>query len=391
MRQQLSMPRLAESVTQGTVLRWLKHTGDSVTVDEPVVEIETEKVNVEIPSSWAGVLEIAAQADETVAVGEALAYIETTDLAPAVAAEKDADATTAPSRLPRNQESRRTRLYSPAVQALARQHNLDLSQVHGTGIGGRVTRQDVEAYLQKAPTEPPTATETVAADELVPLTPTRSTIAERMTRSAQAIPQAWLLMEADVTALVRAREESRDEFERQHGTELSYLALAARVVAQTLKRHRYLNASWTDKGVVLRGAINIGVPTATSEGLIVPVVRNAYALSLGELARKIADLTERARARRLRIADIEGATFTLNNTGALGSVASMPLVNPPQAANLTLEAIISRPMVSNGEILIREMVNLCLAFDHRVLDGAEAAAFLTDVKLGLENDSGPFF
>ncbi|MGE0058518.1 MAG: dihydrolipoamide acetyltransferase family protein [Dehalococcoidia bacterium] len=383
MRQQLSMPRLAESVTQGTVIRWLKANGDSVAVDEPVVEIETEKVNVEIPSPWSGVLEIAAAADETVVVGQPLAFVETAE--PAALSPGAPTVVEAPASRPERRELSRSRHYTPAVQALGRQHNIDLSLVKGTGIGGRISRRDVEAYLQQT-----AAASLPSLDELVPLTPTRRTIAERMTLSAQTVPQAWLLMEADVTALVHARDAGREQFERDHSVDLSYLAIVARVVARSLKQHRYLNASWTEKGILLRGAINIGIPVATSEGLVVPVLRDAVSLSLADLSRAIAGLTERARSRRLRIEDIDGATFTLNNTGALGSIASAPLVNPPQAANLTLEAIVPRAVVRDDAIAIRHIVNLCLAFDHRILDGSAAAAFLTDVKRALEQESGPF-
>ncbi len=406
MRQTLVMPKVGESVTEGTVLRWLKSDGDQVKVDDSLVEVETEKVNVEIPSQWAGVLRVAAQEGDTVKVGEPLAYIETeagTDTkasgpapTPVAAATPVAVGPAVASPVKSEEPKRDGRgpgpRYSPVVQILAREHDIDLTLVRGTGLEGRVTRKDVLAYIaerekQPAVTVPAPSTQPAAvgaAEEVVPLTAMRRTIAERMLRSVQTAPHAWLMVEVDVTPLVRWRQQIRDEFRDREGVDLTYLPFAVQATVHALKEHPIVNSSWSDRGIVLKKEINVGVAVATDEGLIVPVVRGADALSIAGLARQIADVTERARARKLRIEDVEGGTFTLDNTGPLGSVISMPIISPPQAGILTLEAIVPRPVVIDDAIAIRQMVNMCFSFDHRVMDGAQAGAFLGAVKARMQ-------
>ncbi len=400
MAEVLVMPQVGESVTEGTVLRWLKGEGDRVERDEPLVEVETEKVNVEIPSPWAGVLQrIVAREGETVPVGEPLAYIEAE--APARVARGEgggraaaraagaleatpspsmAEAPAAPARRagPRRVGARRR--HSPAVLRLAQEHGVDLAQVSGTGIDGRITRKDVLSWLSRrgaAPAGP------VPAADVLPLTPTRRTIAARMLRSAQVAPHAWMVVEVDVTSLARWREGIKEEFRRSQGADLTFLPFAVKATAEALREHPLLNASWSDEGIVLKKEINIGVAVATDEGLIVPVIRRADGKGIAALARELADLAARARARKLTIADVEGGTFTIDNTGAFGSVLSRPIINQPQAAILTLEAVVKRPVVVDEAIAIRSMVNLCLSFDHRILDGAEAGRFLASVAVRL--------
>jgi 2-oxoisovalerate dehydrogenase E2 component (dihydrolipoyl transacylase) len=415
--QALVMPKVGESVTEGTVLRWLKADGDMVAVDEPVVEVETEKVNVEIPSPWSGKLRVAAQEGDKVKVDEPLAFIETdASLAaapPAPARRGLPAATAAPGRgaLSGRQDagdnSRATR-YSPAVLNLAREHDIDLTKLRGSGLFGRITRKDVLAYIEgraaaaqgaaaPGPSAPAPATAarpaapTPAAaegDQLVPLSATRRTIAERMLRSVQQVPHAWLMMEADVTGLVKLRTAVKDEFARREGVELTFLPFFIKAAVEGLREHPVLNSTWGEQGVVLKRRINIGVAVAAEEGLIVPVVHDADELSIAGLARRLADVAERARARRLRIEDVEGGTFTVDNTGAFGSVVSVPIINFPQAAIMTVEAIVKRPVVREDAIAIRDMVNLCLSFDHRILDGAQAGRFLASVRQRLE-DYGP--
>ncbi len=420
--QALIMPKVGESVTEGTILHWLKQDGDMVEEDEPVVEVETEKVNVEIPSQWAGRLRITAQEGDIVKVEEPLAYVETDSTAarhvPVV-----------PSRTARGEPGRTTNggpktvpvavtagrgteggpaagasaangnganRYSPAVLNLARENEVDLTQLSGSGLLGRITRKDVLAYLEgrssgavTAPTAaraigPPPEAAPASSQEVLPLTATRRTIAERMVRSAQSIPHVWLMMEADVTGLVRLRQRLRDEFREREGVDLTYLPFVIRAAVEGLKDFPILNSSWSDEGIVLKKDINIGVAVATDAGLIVPVVHHAADLSIAGIARRVADLAERARSRKLRIEDVDGGTFTVDNTGAFGSIVSMPIINHPQAAIMTIEAIVKRPVVVNDAIAIRSMVNLCMSFDHRVLDGAQAGQFLTAVKKYLE-------
>jgi 2-oxoisovalerate dehydrogenase E2 component (dihydrolipoyl transacylase) len=397
----LVMPMVGESVTEGTVLRWLKAEGDHVGRDEPLVEVETEKVDVEIPSPWAGVLQrIVAHEGDTVPVGEPLAYIEAEIpvgaplAAPSQAAAPPQEATApqAPRRpadvapTPRPGAGR----YSPAVLSLAREHGVDLSQVKGTGIDGRVTRKDVLAFVTAgaaAPAAPPAPAEAprpAAPGEVLRLTPTRRTIAERMSRSAQTVPHVWMAVEADVTPLARWRQQMKADFRQREGADLTFLAFAVNAVVGALKEHPILNSSWSDEGIVLKREINMGVAVAADEGLIVPVIHGADGLSISAIAKKLSDLAERARARKLTIQDVQGGTFTIDNTGAFGSIVSVPIINFPQAAIMTLEAVVPRPVVVDEAIAIRHMVNLCLSFDHRILDGAQAGAFMASVKAKME-------
>jgi 2-oxoisovalerate dehydrogenase E2 component (dihydrolipoyl transacylase) len=392
----LVMPMVGESVTEGTVLRWLKAEGDHVGRDEPLVEVETEKVDVEIPSPWAGVLQrIVAREGETVPVGQPLAYVEAEAVAGAprqAAIAQQAPAARQPveaAPAPRPSEAPVGR-YSPAVLSLAREHGVDLSQVKGTGIDGRVTRKDVLAFVSAgaaAPALPPATAEAprpAAPGEVVRLTPTRRTIAERMSRSAQTVPHVWMAVEADVTPLARWRQQIKGDFRQREGADLTFLVFAVQAVVGALKEHPILNSSWSDEGIVLKREINVGVAVAADEGLIVPVIHGADGLSIAAIAKKLSDLAERARARKLTIQDVQGGTFTIDNTGAFGSVMSVPIINYPQAAIMTLEAVVPRPVVVDDAIAIRHMVNLCLSFDHRILDGAQAGAFMASIKVKME-------
>ena len=391
MAEALVMPMVGESVTEGTVIRWLKAEGDHVARDESLVEVETEKVNVEIPSPWAGVLErIVAREGDTVPVGEPLAYIEAEEpvaVAPEVPAPavREAAAPAAPGRRPSGEAP--AGRYSPAVLTLAQERGVDLAQVKGTGTGGRISRKDVLAFVAArgaAPAAPPAELPAARPAEVLRLTPTRRTIAGRMSRSAQTVPHVWLAVEADVTHLASWRDQVKEGFRQREGADLTFLPFAVKAVVGALKEHRILNSSWSDEGVVLKGEINIGVAVATDEGLIVPVIHGADGLSIAALARKMSDLTDRARARKLSIQDVEGGTFTVDNTGAFGSIMSVPIINHPQAAIMTLEAVVRRPVVIDDAIAIRHMVNLCLSFDHRILDGAQAGAFLASVKAKMQ-------
>jgi 2-oxoisovalerate dehydrogenase E2 component (dihydrolipoyl transacylase) len=222
-------------------------------------------------------------------------------------------------------------------------------------------------------------------DESVPLTAIRRTIARRMTASAFGAPHAWLAMEADVTGLVRLRTAAKEAFHQRHGFDLTYLPFAAHAVAQSLLEHRYLNASWAEDRIALKRRVNLGIAVATERGLIVPVVQDADRLSVTALSRAIHDLGEGARANKLKLSDVQGGTFTLDNTGAFGSLVSMPIINLGQAAILSLEAITKRPVVVDDDaIAVRSVVTICLSFDHRILDGHQAGAFLGEVKRRLE-------
>jgi len=414
---QIKMPQLGESVTEGTVDKWLKHEGDFVKRDEPLVEVVTDKVNAEIPSPFEGKLvKIAVSEGETVRVGAVIAQIETgaaataTPSAPAKEKEAAAPQTEVPpepagGKAPAPQPTRaahpaetsdgeRTRL-SPAVRKLAAEHGIDPSTLQGSGMGGRVTRDDILAAVgggqaAAAPQAPTTPTPLTPArgdgkrEELVKLSVMRKSIAEHMVRSLATSPHAWTLQEVDVTALVRYREAEKGSFQSRHGAALTYLPFVAQIVCEALREFPWLNSSWTEDGVVLKHYVNLGIAVAIPDGLIVPVAKDADKLGFTDLVRVLNDLVERARSKQLKPDDVQGGTFTLNNTGATGSVASQPIINQPQAAILTTESIVKRAVVVDDAIAIRHMMNMCLSFDHRIIDGMMAGQFLSAIKKGLE-------
>jgi 2-oxoisovalerate dehydrogenase E2 component (dihydrolipoyl transacylase) len=399
----IKMPQLGESVTEGTVDKWLKHEGDFVKRDEPLVEVVTDKVNAEIPSPFEGKLvKIAVSEGETVRVGAVIAQIETAAAAPAPAA-KELEAGTAHTEVPPEPAAvapavdggERARL-SPAVRKLAGEHGLDPTSLRGSGMGGRVTRDDVLAAVGgtqavAAPPKPAATTPAPAAvrvdgkrEELVKLSVMRKSIAEHMVRSLATSPHAWTLQEVDVTNLVRYRETEKDSFKARHGAPLTYLPFVAQIVGQALQQFPWLNSSWSDEGVILKRYVNLGIAVSIPDGLIVPVVKDADQLGFTDLVRVINDLVERARNKQLKPEDVQSGTFTLNNTGATGSIASQPIINQPQAAILTTESIVKRPVVIDDAIAIRHMMNMCLSFDHRIIDGMMAGQFLGAIKKRLE-------
>jgi 2-oxoisovalerate dehydrogenase E2 component (dihydrolipoyl transacylase) len=275
---------------------------------------------------------------------------------------------------------------------LAQEHGVDLAQIQGTGMSGRITRDDVLRYLETggAPARPaaqkePEVAPASSADEVhVRLTPVRRMIADAMVRSVNQIPHAWSSVEVDVTNLVALRSQVRAAFEQREGVDLTYLPFIIKAVVESLKDHPTLNATWGGDKIILKKRINLGIAVAAPEGLMVPVIHDADRLSVAGLARAARDLTLRARQRKLVLDDVQGGTFTLNNTGVLGSVVSQPIINYPQAAILTTEAIQKRPVVREDAIAIRSMMNLCLSFDHRINDGAESSAFIQAVKARVE-------
>ncbi|MGI8550340.1 MAG: 2-oxo acid dehydrogenase subunit E2 [Dehalococcoidia bacterium] len=517
----LAMPQLGESVTEGTIIKWLKNLGDHVQMDEALVEIETEKVNVEIPSPFEGVLtEILVPEGETVAVGTDLASIETASspvspegetISPS-AGEETAMFTAVPlgddaageqtaveaSGLespdtrdptldtPSNGSQQR---YSPAVLTLAQEHQIDLRQVPGSGLSGRVTRKDVLVWLERhestaaqqptaelpsvaaiqesaatpaqagrppllqgtrsltpgpspasldrgeqessdaaspapapmpAPQSVPAAGpsrvsasplpaaqslavagpspiflspaaleggpggEAAADEEIARPSATRRAIAQHMVRSVQTSPHAWMVVEIDLTGLVRYRESIKADFRRREGIDLSYLPFMIKATVQALKEIPRLNSTWRDGDVVLKRRVNIGIAVNTDEGLMVPVIHDADNYSIAGLARMANDLAARARSRRLKLEDVQGGTFTVDNTGVFGSVVSAPIINQPQAAIVTMEAIVKRPVVVDDTIAIRSIMNSCISFDHRVVDGGEVGPFMQSLKRHLQ-------
>ena len=420
------MPQLGESITEGTILKWMKQPGEAVALDDSLCEIETEKVTAELPSPFEGMMgEILVPEGETVEVGQPLCQISeatagTAISVPRVAAPSDGKWSGGPMSIPPDEPpaaaapppvsnlaatgprqpvigrgpEHRERFYSPAVLRLASERGVELSAIAGTGIGGRVTRRDVEKAIAGTvsgappPIAPPTPAPAPAGApgyEVVTFSATRRSIAANLLRSNREAPQAWTMVEADVTGLVALRNQERERFLTVEGVGLTLLPYFTAAVCETLRDFPALNSRWEGEELRRYHALNIGVAIAAESGLVVPVVHSAGDLSVAGLAKAIAGLVTRAQTRKLRVEDIEGGTFTVNNTGSFGSIASKPIVNHPQVGIVTMERVVKRPVVLEGDaIAVRSMVNICLSFDHRVADGIEAGGFLAALKLRLE-------
>ncbi|SCW76823.1 2-oxoisovalerate dehydrogenase E2 component (dihydrolipoyl transacylase) [Paenibacillus tianmuensis] len=423
MAEKIVMPQLGESVTEGTISKWLVNIGDKIKKYDPVCEVITDKVNAEVPSTFSGtVSEIIVQEGETVAVGTLICRIAVEDQAiaqvesrtSAAAQDQQADnVTTQAAMNPR---------YSPAVLKLAQENNLDLSRMEGSGVAGRITRKDILEILQgkrqaaaaaaSAPiAEPPSKpsqpivepareipkpsvsvddlpavhSPLTQADETIPVTAIRRTIAARMVKSKQEIPHAWLTIECDVTNLVRHRSQIKEEFKKKEGIQLTYLPFFIKSVVEALKEFPILNSQWADDHIIVNKAVHLSIAVATDQSLFVPVIKDADQKSIYGLAKAIDELVKKTREGRLGIEDITGGTFTVNNTGSFGSVLSAPIVNPPQVAILSVEAIVKRPVVIDNMIAVRDRMNICLSLDHRVLDGLVCGRFLQSVKQKIED------
>jgi 2-oxoisovalerate dehydrogenase E2 component (dihydrolipoyl transacylase) len=488
----IKMPQLGESVTEGTIERWLVKEGDTVEQYDPLFEVVTDKVNAEVPAEVAGTItKIMVPDGETVKVGTPLAEISgdgageapseapaaeespapeaTSEEAPApeAAAEPEQPAAQAPdpeappaaepepvaaqaeapaaqaeapaaeaaspeaaAATPATDGSVRM---TPAVRRLVREHNIDVSQITGSGAGGRVTRDDVLAFVEgrgatpaapeaasapapaPAPAEAPAPTAAAApagaapaapqaaapaftppapiaaptaGDVEIPLTQMRKGIAAKMTRVKQTVPHAYTVVEVDMHNVARWREENNEAYKAREGIGLSYVAAVVKAVTETLRQHPTLNSQFAEDKVVLKQAMNIGIAVAVDNGLLVPVIHNADQLSISGVNHRIQDLAARARSNKLKLDEIQGGTFTVNNTGWFGSVSSMPIINAPEVAILSMEAIVKRAVVTTIEgedvIVIRPMMNMTCSFDHRVLDGAQVGAFMADVRKRLE-------
>ncbi|MGN7468848.1 dihydrolipoamide acetyltransferase family protein [Brevibacillus sp. SAFN-007a] len=448
------MPQLGESVTEGTISKWLVKVGDTVKKYDPLAEVTTDKVNAEVPSTVSGrITEIVVPEGETVAVGTLILYIEesgeagesasaaaeaapTATEASAPAAIQASAAPSAPAAAADLQSAPAARQaagtegtkqrYSPAVVMLSQQHGIDLSRVVGTGAGGRITRKDVQAIIDaggqkpaepvaEAVAQPPVATTPAPAaaaptptaapaqtapaatpaasidipvatgDQVVPVTPIRRTIANRMVQSKHEAPHAWTMIEVDVTNLVNFRNQVKAEFAKKEGLNLTFLPFFIKAVVEALKEYPMINSTWANDKIIVKKNINISIAVATEDALYVPVIKDADQKSILGIAKAVDDLAARTRAGKLTMDDMTGGTFTVNNTGSFGSVLSQPIINSPQAAILSVESIVKRPVVINDMIAVRSMVNLCMSLDHRVLDGLICGRFLQSVKQKLES------
>ncbi|HET8587556.1 MAG TPA: dihydrolipoamide acetyltransferase family protein [Candidatus Limnocylindria bacterium] len=483
----IKMPQLGESVTEGTIERWLVKEGDTVEQYDPLFEVVTDKVNAEVPAEVAGTItKIMVPDGETVQVGTALAEIETegavADAPPqtpdAVQAQaSDVEVAPAQPEMPQAGGAQPTPeaatavsgeakgvatdeavaqpaatgaqngagaatttdssvRMTPAVRRLVREHDIDINQLTGTGAGGRVTREDVLSFINRGASAQPAAAAAPAAatpapaaaapiatqpsappppapaaspqptvspapayqppslptpaggDVEVPLTQMRKGIAAKMTRVKQTVPHAYTVVEVDMTDVVRWREANNAAYKAREGIGLSYVAVVVKAVTETLRQHPTVNSQFAEDKVILKQAMNIGIAVAVDNGLIVPVIRNADQLSISGVNHQVQDLAARARSNKLRLDEIQGGTFTVNNTGWFGSVSSMPIINAPEVAILSMEAIVKRPTVIEADgqevIAIRSIMNMTCSFDHRVLDGAQVGFFLADVRKRLE-------
>lgn len=405
---EIAMPQFAESIVEATIGKWLKKPGDRIEEYEPICEIISEKVTAEVPSTVSGRLhEIYVDEGQTVPVGSVICTIEVADEAgilsgnqPAAGSHPEFRGGDRPASSASPDASMRSRI-SPVVRRLADEHGIDLSQVEGTGIGGRITRRDVLNVIESssAPvrssgllTKPAKTVEVVSEariandrEYILDVNHVRAAIASKMRQSVTEIPHAWTMIEADVTNLVNLRNKLKDEFMRKEGVNLTYLAFVLKAVVNAIKDYPIMNSVWAVDKIIIKKDINISLAVGTEDAVYVPVIRNADQKNIAGLAREIDELTKKARAGKLKPEDMTGGTFTVNNTGSFGSILSYPIINYPQAANFTFEAIVKRPVVINDMIAVRSMVNLCLSLDHRILDGVVCGRFLQRVKENLES------
>ncbi len=424
------MPQLGESVHEGTISRWLVKPGDRVVEFEPMLEVDTDKVNAEVPAPVSGILrEILAKEGETVQAGAEIAIVETggdgkvtaTPEAPAPAPKSETQKVEPEAPSPPRGEGRGEGLkpattasapqgegpgeglqpattaepagphrYSPGVQMAASDLKVDLSQVSGTGLGGRITKKDVQDFAARAKAQPagqPTNTVPIArgeGDQVVQLTRVRRLIAENMARSKATIPHAWQTQEADMSGVVANRNANKAAFQKQEGFSLTYLPYVMAAAISALREHPEVNSTFNEAELIVHRDINLGISVGMEDTLLVPVVRRADSLSIAGLARAVNDLAGRARGKQLKADELSGGTFTVNNSGTFGTLFSYSVINPGQAGILTMEAIVERPVAVNGMIGIKPMMYLCFSFDHRVLDGLQAARFLTSCRKWLE-------
>ncbi|WP_226667663.1 dihydrolipoamide acetyltransferase family protein [Metabacillus litoralis] len=419
--EQIKMPQLGESVTEGTISKWLIAVGDKVNKYDPIAEVMTDKVNAEVPSSFTGIIkELIASEDETLAIGEVICTVEvegaaTTDSDDSSVSDQvsSEDTQSNVSLKEEREDQPNKKRYSPAVLKIAQENDIDLTLIEGTGAGGRITRKDLLKIMnsgtiptkhetkekqleyqqesmkleEQKPMKHTSTASTSIGDIEIPVSGVRKAIAANMVRSKQEAPHAWMMMEVDVTNLVEYRQSLKNEFKKKEGFNLTFFAFFVKAVAQALKEFPEINSMWAGDKIIQKKDINISIAVATDDSLYVPVIKAADEKTIKGIAREITDLANKVRNGKLTSAEMQGGTFTVNNTGSFGSVQSMGIINYPQAAILQVESIVKRPVVVNGMIAVRDMVNLCMSLDHRVLDGLICGKFLARVKEILEQTS----
>jgi len=396
----IRVPTLGESVTEATVGKWFKQPGDAVAVDEPLVELETDKVTLEVPAPAAGVLgEIAAKNGETVAVGALLGQIKEGAGAPAKAAAPAAKPAEAPKAAPAVAAKTADMPLPPSVRKMAAESGLDPAKVAGSGLRGQVTKGDMMAAIERAAAQPTPIAATAAAvqmrapsppddasrEERVHMTRLRQTIARRLKDAQNTAAMLTTFNEVDMSAVMHLRNQYKELFEKKHGVKLGFMGLFVRACIQALKDIPSVNAEIDGTDIVYKNYYHIGVAVGTDKGLVVPVLRDADALSLAGIEKTISDLGKRARDGALKIEDMQGGTFTISNGGVYGSLMSTPILNAPQSGILGMHKIQERPIAIAGKVEIRPMMYLALSYDHRIVDGQQAVTFLVRVKESLED------
>lgn len=379
----VKFPDVGEGVTEGTLVKWLVKAGENIKADQAVAEIETDKAIVEIPSPKAGkVARIFGKEGDVIKVGSTLATLALPGEEARVEAKPpEIKPEVIPEIKPEIKAPERV-LATPSTRRLARELGVDVSKIQGTGPGGRITDEDVKR-ASGAPAKPPAAAlpeikpELKLMEERIPLKGIRKTIAERMVKSLFTAPHVASMDEADVTELVKLREKQK-KLAEEKGIKLTYLAFIVKAVTVALKQHPYLNASLDSEKneIILKRYYNIGIAVDTPDGLMVPVIKNADRKSIMELAQETERLAEEARTRKIKLPELKGNTFTITNIGSIGGIFSTPIINPPDVAILGIHRIRDMPVVIDGEVKVRKIMPLVLSFDHRVLDGAQAARFM---------------
>lgn len=422
------MPQLGESVTEGTIEKWLVKPGDKVNKYDPIAEVVTDKVNAEIPSSFTGTInELLAKEGEALQVGTIICSVEVAGAATEKETVQPQNTNVSSAILNANTPHPKEEIkvekkqsvsgsvskkrYSPAVLRIAEEHNIDLQLVEGTGLEGRITRKDLQKLIESGQipqenTSTPAKVESAQqveekqpavqykessvqssnGDIEIPVSSVRRAIAKNMVRSAQEVPHAWMMMEVDVTNLVTYRDSIKGEFKAKEGFNVTYFAFFIKAIARALKEFPMMNSVWADDKIIQKKDIHVSIAVATEDALFVPVIKHADEKSIKGIAKEIHELSTIVRNGKLRSEHIQGGTFTVNNTGSFGSVQSMGIINYPQAAIIQVESIVKRPVIMEGGMFAaRDMVNLCLSLDHRILDGLICGKFLNRVKEILEN------
>jgi 2-oxoglutarate dehydrogenase E2 component (dihydrolipoamide succinyltransferase) len=414
------MPQMGESIAEGTITKWMKKVGERVERDEPLFEISTDKVDAEIPSPAAGILtQILVKENETVAINTVVAVVDGEGAAAATAskpAAAPAPQKQAPSAaLPEKDEPIATRTdesededvrTSPLVRRIAKENNVDLNDVRGSGLGGRVNKKDLLDYLDQRPASAPAASTPAPAPprhaapapinftgetQVVPMSPMRQKIAEHMVMSKHTSAHVYTLVEVEMSKVVATRERYKKEFEERNGIKLTFTPFFVRACVEAIKELPIINSSLDGTNIIYKRDVNIGIAVALENGLIVPVIKRADEKNFLGIARAIQDLADRARTKRLNVEDVQGGTFTITNPGSFGGLFGLPIINQPQVAILGVGAIEKRPVVREDAIAIRHMVYLSVSYDHRVIDGAVAEGFMGRLKKSLENWEEPVF